>query len=361
MSAEMLILNDVHIGFDRKAGTTPASQEAMRGYLLTSFEEAVVGAQRKHILVAGDLFDSFEVPTRDLLRAFLVLEDHLVSGGTLTLMAGNHDWSPKGSRMSSFEALGRILHETHGDDRVQVVGIDQVATVMGHDNVHVIAHCSSQTDFEGRLHDVLVDIKKDEYLVLHCNYDNVYAAKSEQSLNLTVEVARAFTDLGATILIAHEHQAKQAFNGRVQVLGNQWPTSIADCLGNDEKYAHTIGTDGLRRTDPTWKHDAEASYNQVPWDMLASYSMSGANASFIRVFGEATAAQAGDVISEIAAFRARSSAFIISNAVKVDGIIEVEELPKQFEVAKQFDVMSYIEQHLEPTEMVVVNKLLEEA
>ena len=35
-----------------------------------------------------------------------------------------------------------------------------------------------------------------------------------------------------------QDQAKKALGGKVIILGNQWPTSIADCLGNDAKFAH---------------------------------------------------------------------------------------------------------------------------
>ena len=36
----MLILNDLHIGFRRVGGTTPASQEALRTYLFDNLERA---------------------------------------------------------------------------------------------------------------------------------------------------------------------------------------------------------------------------------------------------------------------------------------------------------------------------------
>lgn len=358
----MIILNDIHIGFDRKGGTTPASQEALRQYLFESVEDFVqtqlqLGFE-KHLCILGDLFDDFEVAPRDWLMAFVILSDWLQYGDhKLTLIAGNHDHSPKAQRVSSFQMLCTVLVEQWGDERVQVVGIDAVKEI--EPGVVAVAHCSSQQVFEEKLKEAY-DKKPFNHLLLHCNYDNKFAARSDHSLNLTPALASNFVDEDIMVIIAHEHQRKVAMNGKVQILGNQWPTSVADCLGNDEKYAYVLNKVGLGRKDPTWKHDAEAAYNEVPWDLLASYSMSGASASFIRVIGNATAAQAADVINEIAAFRARSSAFVITNAVKVEGMVSPEDLPASFEAAKKFDVMSYVQQHLEPSEYAKVQKLMEE-
>ena len=83
--------------------------------------------------------------------------------------------------------------------------------------------------------------------------------------------------------------------------------------------------------------------------------------SFIRVTGEATSAEASEVISTIHRFRQKCSAdvFVISNAVKVDGIVESEELPEAFEAANTFDVLDYIYKQLEPDELKIVQKIVE--
>jgi metallophosphoesterase superfamily enzyme len=349
----MLILNDVHIGVQRKGGTTPASQEALRTYLFTQFDEALTDTKEKHVCILGDLFDEFEVAPRDWLQAYLSLSDFLVrTMGKLTLVAGNHDHSAKALKVSSFEMLCSVLEDQYGPDLVKIVGIDHWKPV--EPNVYALAHCSNQDIFNLKLDELLDITVSGDRILLHANYDNNFAAVSDHSLNVTVEQAKAFHRKGATLYFAHEHQARTCMAGGVVIFGNQWPTSVADCLNNDYKYAH-IMSGGLTKVE-TWGHGAEAGYEQVPWDILSDYPVDG-GAGFIRVFGEATSSQAGEVISAIAKFRSRSSAFVITNGVKVDGILAAEALPESFEAAKTFDVMSFIKDNLTAEEYEVVETL----
>ena len=104
----MLLINDIHIGFRRVGGTTPASQEFLRSYLLGSFERLLAESKEDHVVILGDLFDDFEVDKRDILACYNVLSNHLDNGAPLILIAGNHDWSPKGDKLSSRQALTLI-------------------------------------------------------------------------------------------------------------------------------------------------------------------------------------------------------------------------------------------------------------
>lgn len=355
----MLILNDVHLGVQRKSGVTPASQEALRNWLFRSFEEKLYDSDQDHILILGDLFDQFEIAARDWLHTYKILQDAVVRGKRLTLVAGNHDHSPKAARVSSFEMLCTVLLEQFGPDWVTIVGIDQWARIDRRPDGSTcfdiaLAHCSNQDTFDQKLAEVLVVARPGTRVLLHCNFDNNFAARSDHSLNVTREQAYAFKDKGATLYFAHEHQAKTDLGGAVVVFGNQWPTSISDCLNNDEKYAHVFAG-GVTKVQ-TWKRDAEAAFETVPWDVLADYPTDG-GAGFIKVVGSATSGEAGAVINAIAKFRQKSSAFVITNGVQIDGIVAAEALPESFEVTKSFDVMQFIKTNLTDAEYAAVEEL----
>jgi len=359
-----LIVNDLHLGVQRKGGTTPASQEALRNYLFKAFEELLMGSQERHLLILGDLFDQFEVAPRDWIACYLILSNWCTQGRGLTLVAGNHDHSPKAQRVSSFEMLCKVLVEQFGPDRVQVVGIDQWSYV--EKTTIALAHCSNQDIFNAKLSEVHGLMSPLDKVLLHANYNNQFAVESDHSLNVSEDQARSFNTFGATLYFAHEHQARTLRDGGVVVFGNQWPTSVADCLNNDAKYAHIFTDDGIVPV-LTWRADDEicegsmaaghCGFGQVKWTDLGDFDANGAQ--FIRIVGEATAAQAGEVINAISKFRTRSSAFVITNAVRIDGVMQTEDLPATFEAAKRFDVMEFIRRHVTAEEFVVVEGLLQ--
>jgi metallophosphoesterase superfamily enzyme len=355
----MLILNDIHVGFKRIGGTTPSSQEDLRNYLLSSLRETVMGSEDDHLLILGDLFDAFEVPLRDLLDVYALFHDWLSakSQRKLTLVAGNHDHTPKALRVSSFEILSRIL-QSQFDLRITVIPINGMGQIVFPSGVWAIAHCESQAVFEDRLNSVLTDRARPKYLLVHCNYDNKFVANHDHSLNISRDLARKFKDVGTKIVFAHEHQAKHDLDGHVIVMGNQWPTSIADCLGNAVKRSNRIVDGALLLGNETWHESGPTGFSQVDWTNLVKIAVD--LSGFIRVTGEATAAQAADVINAISDFRRKSKAYVVSNAVAVDGIVAAEALPDQFEAARRFDVMQYIEQHLDADEIKKVRKLMEE-
>lgn len=359
-----MILNDIHIGVQRQAGTTPMSQEALRTYLFTQLRSTLAASTEDRLLVLGDLFDTFEVPPRDWIETFLILSEWLghkpVEGlaRNLILVAGNHDHSPKASKVSSFQVLCRVLLESFRD-QTRIVGIDEWAEI--DKGVIALAHCSNQDIFDQKLAEVLKastsadEWAKPHHLLLHANFDNHFAVQSDHSLNVSEEQAKAFNAIGVTLVFAHEHQARRALDGGVVVLGNQWPTSVADCLGNDEKFAHTL-VDGAITKVKTWGADTSGAFARLDWRDLFTAQLSE-NVGFFRVEGTASSNEASDVINFVAKFRQQSSAFVITNAVKIDGLVQNEALPESFEAAKKFDVMEFIKGQLEPDEYAAVLKL----
>lgn len=346
----ILILNDIHLGVNRSGGTTPASREALRNYLFSSFEGILNDTTESHVCILGDLFDQFEVDPRDWLQCFMVLQDFCSRGGKITLVAGNHDTSPKALRVSSFEMLCKVLVEQFGTDRVQIAGINVMRKV--EPGIWALAHCENQDTFNRMLEQMLSDVVAGDRVLLHANFDNNFAAQSDHSLNVSREQAKAFASKGATLYFAHEHQAREALGGSVVVFGNQWPTSIADCLGGDMKFAHIFN--GGCTEFCTWT--AATSYDEIDWRDLAAVDVDFLQ--FIKVVGTASANEAGDCINAISKFRSKSAAFVITNGVHIEGVAANEDLPESFEATKAFDVLEFLYSNLDEAQTVAVKKLM---
>ena len=74
--------------------------------------------------------------------------------------------------------------------------------------------------------------------------------------------------------------------------------------------------------------------------------------------GDAVNAEAAQVIDTIHRFRQKSNAFVITNAVKIEGIADIESLPDTFEAAKKFDVMEFVYGQLNEAEAEVIRKII---
>jgi hypothetical protein len=106
----------------------------------------------------------------------------------------------------------------------------------------------------------------------------------------------------------------------------------------------------------TWS--AVGSFVDVSWDDL-TMGLLCETAKFIRVSGSAKAEQASDVIAVISKLRQKSDAFVVSNAVQIEGVQDIADLPSSLEMAKaQFDVLGFLYEQLTPRQAEVVRKLL---
>lgn len=333
----MLVLSDCHLGCSRSAGTTPASAFALRQYGLQMFA-GLLKEIKTDLVILGDLFDTYDIPLSDLVQTYQLLVQWLAAnpGVELYLVPGNHDLSKDDSKLGSFQFLGKLMEDMPGVTYVK--GGMQIT-----DDVYVISHVPNQDlmDME------LAKVPKIKYLLVHCNYDNHFAAQSDHSLNISEDQAKKLPV--EFIVFAHEHHARVELSGKVFVCGNQWPTSVSDCLGPPKKFMTRLA-DKPERIE-TW--DRESFYKEVDWQTKELPS-----AHFIRVTGTVDAGQMADVADAVAVMRKSSNAFVVSNAVKVtnennQGQIETQSL----EAARSFDVWAALKQFLSKEQFAIVEKL----
>jgi len=343
----MIILNDLHLGVTRSGGTTPQSQAALRNYLRKSLSDTLEEYVGEHVVINGDLFDSFQVETSEVIAAHKIFQEHLERGGGLTLIMGNHDSSAKADKVSSFHLLAHILKSTHPD----YVGVLDHTDGFSHvdENVYAISHCLNQSLFDLELAKAAKRDGEDSYLLLHCNYKNGFAENSDHSLNINDEQVGALMRAGWTLILGHEHQGYTLRGGRVIVVGNNFPSSVADCIGDPAK--HLLEIDGGVKFVCTW--DANASYIEADWRDLTN--IDGYN--FIRVVGNATALEAAAVIKAVSQLRQRSEAFVITNSVRVEGQ-DMTMNTESIESIKAFDVMGAIYAELNEREIETVKELM---
>jgi len=347
----VLILNDLHVGASRKAGTTPASQAALTEHIHQHFEALINATDEDHIVINGDLFDGFEVPGTDLIRTFNVLDHWFMRARQaqhLTLVAGNHDWNPRADRVSSFHLLAHFLRVRRGMS-VDVIdhtrGFSRVA-----DRVWAIPHMPNQDLFDIELSRAMAD--RGDILLLHANYDNNFAVESDHSLNVSREIAGQLVDRGWTLIFGHEHQVRVTES--IVIPGNQVPTSVADCLGCKGKYYLTLS--GKETQLHEWLNlEEDKVFTRLDWRNLDA----DPGYQFIRVEGTATAEEAAEAVDAVARFRAKSQAFVVTNAVKVEGVAAFDELAEMsLEQITAFNVLDALLEELSEEEGKVVKELL---
>ena len=335
------ITTDWHIAVRRMAGTTPATQQALRDDLRAALESNLDDTDH---LIMGDVFNDFTVEASELIATYTIFSEWLDKyGRKLALLRGNHDHSMRGTQASSFDLLGHIL-KRHFPDQVTVAD-----EVMEWKQFVLIPHLPNNDILNvevAKLGDV-----RDKVVVFHANVDNFFASDSQHSLNLSMEQVEDLVGRGNLVLVGHEHQHRQLVDGRCVVLGNTAPSSVADCIGNDAKFcAYVSGTEC--ELVETWK--ADGNFAELDWRDL-----SDGGHKFIRVVGDAAAEQAADVVNAIAKFRQASSAYVISNSVKIEGQELLAEMGvDSVEAIKKFDVTGAIFSRLTEREIEVVKELL---
>lgn len=331
---QLLVLNDTHLGAIRSAGTTTQSRLSLRAHLLHSFTK-LLPKQGTDLMILGDLFDTHDTESIDLWETYNLLKQWLSRGDDLYLVAGNHDLSKTTSVFSSFELLSKLLTSAY-PQQVHVV-LQSCMTPYG----YVIPHVPSQQEFDLELSRV----PPCKVLFLHVNYNNKFAAQSDQSLNLTPEQVQAAP--AEQIVIAHEHNMRKA--GKVILPGNQIASSVSDWVSSPAKYQTRVDAENGAVLEKVL--EAGTQYSEVDWKSPAV-----TDHLFVRVVGTATADEASSVVAAVAKIRTLSPALVVSNAVKIeshDGVNLAESLAS----IQGFNIWAALEQCMEPAEIAILKGL----
>lgn len=319
------VINDLHIGVLRAAGTTPQTAFALRRYALGQFQ-LLLDATDGDLLINGDLFDTEHIPYSDLLETYQMIARWAIDNpdSVIILPPGNHDLSKTTTTMSSQQFLTHLLQALLGE-RVIVPTEGMPITVAGAAG-WVIPHMTNQELFDLEL----AKVPAVKYLFLHANYDNKFAVQSDHSLNLSREQAEKLPV--ERIVLGHEHQRRMELVGKVMIPGNQFPASVADCLGNKDKYM-TLITDTSFELKQVWV--GEGSFLRCDWRDLGNVDP---DAQFVRVEGDASTSEAAQVVTAISKLRKAHNAFVITNAVKIEGR-EADASMETMEKAANFNVV----------------------
>lgn len=329
------ILNDTHIGVIRSAGTTTHTQYELRRHVLSEFKSLL--PDEGDLMILGDLFDTNNIPVSDVLETYIILSEWLTKhpNAKLINVTGNHDASKTSTMLSSFQFLGKLLKLAFPIRYMHVE--EPVITDYG----YVIPHLRNQDVFDL----ALAEVPECDFLFVHCNYDNNFAAQADQSLNISAEQAKNCK--AKKIVFAHEHHGR--VSGKVIVSGNQIATSVSDWLSNQDKRFAVISGDELTFTYN--KRRAE-EFVELDWKALEQ-----TDHKFIRVVGQADADAASDVVNAINKFRKTSKALVITNAVVIDtGTVKVD-FDSTLASVQQFSVMDALKEIFTKEEMEVLNAL----
>lgn len=332
------ILHDVHLGAMRSAGTTPETQWALRQHLQDGF--AALLPTDQDLMLLGDLFDTHNVPLADVLQALKTLMRWLDDNPSSKLfnVYGNHDASKTSNLLSSFQFIGRILSELYPDRYIHI----EKPTAIAYG--YVVPHMVNQSQFDV----ALSQVPEVPYLFVHCNYNNHFAAQSDQSLNISEEQAGA--SKAKKIVFAHEHHGRDL--GKVLVPGNQIASSVSDWLQQTDKRFLTIRDDSTSFYTVANKRADE--FAEVGYADLAAYE---GNAKFIRVVGATAAKDTSAVLTAINKFRRTSDALVIANAVQIETEGEVIQFDTVLKNAESFSVMAALKPYFTEPEYKVLESL----
>lgn len=353
----MIVLNDIHLSVNRAAGTTPASAMQLRRWLQTQFAN-FIGEINEPLLINGDLFDGFNADNIDVLDCFHTLST-FAERNALYLVAGNHDLAKDSNKLSSFEWLASVLRTIHPNNVFTIMS----PTWLSSRGIYVIPHLVNQQALDEAIACLLETVVPEataygntiKFCLFHANYDNHFAAQADHSLNVSQEQALALIAAGVMPVFGHEHPKRvvDLGDGIVLCTGNQWPSSISDCIGSRGKFAHRLLPTGNYESIQTWA--PEEGYSEVDWHDLDTFD---SVARFVRVTGEAAFSEAAEVVSAVARLRQRSDAFVVTNAVKVAGAGDELELAENAQVSQKLDVVNLLLEVLDEKEAARVKEVL---
>lgn len=361
--SRLWIFSDLHLGVQRTGGTTPTSADALRNFSHRKHANLLdLAGEHDTVLINGDLTDQFNIDLGQAIEVYAAAAECLNAKPSMRLVwsVGNHDLSKDSSKLGTVAFIGRLL-EGSFPGRFKL--ITQAQALESHPGTWVIPHVANQDLFELELGRIPDDAK---VVFLHVNLDNAMAGQSDHSLNLSRDQAKVLTKAGKILVLGHEHQGRTILGDKVIVVGNQFPTSVSDCLSHGDgqkdgtKYALVI-EENLEDMElvPTWSvKDQDGGYREVDWRDLASIPDTAQ--IFVRVAGKADASEAAEVIKEISKLRQRSDAYVITNAVKVGVVDGDDELEASIEEIKAVSVIDILLSMLDEPQQAVVQELMKD-
>ena len=361
--SRLWVFSDLHLGVQRTGGTTPTSADALRNFSHRKHANLLdLAGEHDTVLINGDLTDQFNIDLGQAIEVYAVAAECLNAKPSMKLVwsVGNHDLSKDSSKLGTVAFIGRLL-EGSFPGRFKL--ITQAQALESHPGAWVIPHVANQDLFELELNRIPDDAK---VIFLHVNLDHAIAGQSDHSLNLTRDRARDLVKAGKTLVLGHEHQGRTILGDKVIVVGNQFPTSVSDCLRHGDaqkdgmKYALAI-EQNLEDMElvPTWSvKDQDGGYREVDWRDLASIPDTAQ--IFVRVAGKADASEAAEVIKEISKLRQRSDAYVITNAVKVGVVDGDDEIEASIEEIKAVSVIEILLSMLDEPQQAVVRELMKD-
>ena len=355
MIRNLLVLNDLHLGVQRTAGTTPASAAALRGWLHDGHAALIMRDEFiDHDLVYnGDIFDTFQVPLADaarLVQTWVVwLGTHK---GNIHAGRGNHDVSKDSSKVSMFDFVCEFMRSSHIGRFFTHTSFGQIS-----EKVFILPHQINQGEFDLAIEHAL-NVLDDAILLLHPNYDNPFRESSDHSLSVTVEQAAKFRAKNCALLFGHEHDYKLDEANGVYITGNQFPTSIADLLQSQVKFYAVI--DQLH-TGPAirlieMKDYNDALFQQIDWKDIDNLPR---NARFIKVTGDVSAEDNVKVVEAVSALRqSATDTFVVANRVQVKQDNAIGGMDIAGEEIRAVNVFDFLYEQLEPEQATVVRALM---
>lgn len=275
----LTIFTDPHLGTNRAAHTTRTSSQNLKQALYHQ-AMSIVSAAQNPVFCAGDLFDKAFNPEAVLVQGYNV------ASRCWQTLAGNHDETNREGTVTSLRALQ--------DMGVAVCSVPDLSTPFyeAFESIYLVPHHASQELFETAMfraaeHAAQTREGLASYLFLHCNYDIGFEI-TDNTLNLTSEVAERLLNAFDFIFIGHEHNPSTHLDGRVVILGNTHPTSFADI---SDKFVYHLELDTAELTKELI-YSKDAHYLQLT---LGDPIPDLTGIHWVDVTGRGTAADSGAV------------------------------------------------------------------
>lgn len=358
--SKFLVLNDLHIGVQRVSGTTSVTADALRDYAHAKHRDLLAMAKDGDtVIINGDLTDQFNIDLGQAITLYTVAGEWLNShpNSKLVWATGNHDLSKDSSKLGTVAFIGLLL-EGHFAGRFKLVTKPEM---LAGTQLYILPHVANQDLFDLELERVPDEAK---VVLLHCNFDNAFAGQSDHSLNISREQAKKLTKVGKILVLGHEHQGRTLMGDKVIITGNQFPTSVSDCLSHGDaqadghKHALVIESN-LEDMElvPTWSpNEVIGWYQELDWRQIEKARQ---GRGFIRVCGTADAADGANVVKVISTLRQSSDAFVVTNAVKFAAVDGADDIETSIEEIRSVNVIELLLGMLDPDQRTAVQELMQ--